>query len=105
LEEARAHLGWETQRQGADAAIARTTPVLLALFSVVTLLGAKLVRRGRLPGRLEACYQKLPATFSDTLARVRPQFWQERSLRGCPAETDMIKLPRTVFEALQQALC
>jgi hypothetical protein len=105
FEEARAHLGLETQRQWADAAIARTTPVLLALFSVVTLLGAKLVRRGRLPVRQEAWYKKPQATFSDTLARVRQQFWQERSLLGCPAETDIIKLPRAVFEALQQALC
>ena len=35
---ARAHLGMETQRQWNDQAIARTTPVLLALYSVVTLM-------------------------------------------------------------------
>ena len=35
FEEARAHLGLETQRQWNDRAIARTTPVLLALFSLV----------------------------------------------------------------------
>src|SRR5438105_2481004 len=38
FEEARAHLGLETQRQWSDKAIARTTPAVLALFSVVTLL-------------------------------------------------------------------
>jgi hypothetical protein len=38
FEEARAHLGLETQRQWSDHAIARTTPVLLALFSLVTVL-------------------------------------------------------------------
>src|SRR5512135_2121982 len=32
FEEARAHLGLETQRQWSDRAIARTTPVLLGLF-------------------------------------------------------------------------
>src|SRR5512132_1108717 len=37
FEEARAHLGFETQRQWSDKAITRTTPVLLGLFSVVTL--------------------------------------------------------------------
>ena len=31
--EARTHLGLETQRQWSDLAIARTTPVLLGLFS------------------------------------------------------------------------
>jgi hypothetical protein len=37
-EEARAHLGLETQRQWSDQAIARTTPILFALFSLVTVL-------------------------------------------------------------------
>mgnify|MGYP003378460597 CR=1 FL=1 len=37
FEEARAQLGIETQRQWSDLAIARTTPVLLGLFSLVTL--------------------------------------------------------------------
>src|SRR5918998_4430399 len=40
--EARDHLGVETQRQWSDRAIARTTPCLLALFSIVTLLAARL---------------------------------------------------------------
>ena len=50
FEEARRHLGVETQRQWSDAAIARTTPVLLGLFSLVTLLAeahADLQRRPR----------------------------------------------------------
>lgn len=51
FEEARRHLGVETQRPWSDAAIARTTPVLLGLFSVVTLLAARLVRDGRLAVR------------------------------------------------------
>jgi hypothetical protein len=38
--EVRDHLGVETQRQWSDRAIARTTPCLLGLFSVVTLLAA-----------------------------------------------------------------
>lgn len=36
--EVRAHLGVETQRQWSDRAIARTTPALLGLFSLLTLL-------------------------------------------------------------------
>ena len=35
--EVRRHLGVETQRQWTDRAIARTTPMLLALFSLITL--------------------------------------------------------------------
>ena len=34
--EARDHLGLETQRQWSDRAIARTTPCLLALFSIIS---------------------------------------------------------------------
>ena len=37
FEEARRHLGVETQRQWTQKAIARTTPALLGLFSLVTL--------------------------------------------------------------------
>ena len=40
FEEVRAHLGVETQRQWSDKAIARSTPVLLSLFSLVTLLAS-----------------------------------------------------------------
>jgi hypothetical protein len=39
FEESRRHLGVETQRQGSDLAIARTTPVLLGLFSLGQLDG------------------------------------------------------------------
>lgn len=35
FEEVRAHLGFETQRQWSAKAIARTTPVLMGLFSLV----------------------------------------------------------------------
>jgi hypothetical protein len=37
FQDARAHLGVETQRQWSDLAILRTTPALLGLFSLVTL--------------------------------------------------------------------
>ncbi len=37
FQEARSHLGMETQRQWSDLAIARTTPILLGLFSWTTL--------------------------------------------------------------------
>src|SRR6202030_4684071 len=37
FQESRAHLGVETQRQWSDLAIARTTPTLFVLFSLVTL--------------------------------------------------------------------
>ena len=38
FQEVHAHLGVETQRQWSDRAIARTAPLLLGLFSWVTLV-------------------------------------------------------------------
>ena len=47
FEEARRHLGVETQRQWSDLAILRTTPALLGLFSLVTLWPTRLGDIGR----------------------------------------------------------
>jgi hypothetical protein len=43
------HLGVESQRQWSDLAIARTTPILLGLFSMVTLMAHAHALRGKLP--------------------------------------------------------
>jgi hypothetical protein len=42
FEEVREHLGVETQRQWSDKAIARTTPILLGLYTIVCLIANKL---------------------------------------------------------------
>ena len=78
FEELRAHLGVETQRQWSDRAIARTTPCLFGLFSLVTLLATRLVADGELPVAQAAWYRKDQATFSDVLAFVRRQLWASR---------------------------
>ena len=46
FEEARAHLGLETQRQCNDQAIARSTPALLSLYSSMTLVAHLLIEKG-----------------------------------------------------------
>jgi hypothetical protein len=75
FEDARAHLGIETQRQWSDQATARTTPVLLALYSIVTLIAAHLLGTNTMPVRTAAWYRKEAATFSDTIALVRRWLW------------------------------
>jgi hypothetical protein len=50
-QEARAHLGTETQRQWKERAIARTTPALRGLCSIVTLLAGRWAQAHRLPVR------------------------------------------------------
>ena len=76
--EVRDHLGVETQRQWSDWAIARTTPALLGLFSLVTLLANTHAQKGKIPIRQAAWYCKPLPTFSDALALVRQEIWQHR---------------------------
>lgn len=79
FEETRRHLGVETQRQWSDLAIARTTPALFALFSLVCLMAHRLVALGHaLPIRATAWYRKSEATFSDVLAMVCRVLWAEK---------------------------
>ena len=84
FQEVRAHLGVEPQRQWSDTAIARTTPCLLALFSIVTLLAAQLPARQRQRIAAAAWYPKPRPTFADALAAVRCAIWRERTLATSP---------------------
>ena len=80
FQETRAHLGVETQRQWSDRAIARSTPCLLALFSIVTLLATRLRACQRRRVAAAAWYPKPRPTFSDALAAVRCVIWREQTL-------------------------
>lgn len=102
--EVRTHLGVETQRQWSDLATLRTTPALLALFSVVTIFAHHLLHRQPLPLRQAAWYQKTLPTFADTLAFVRQQLWPITLSSMSPAEPDMIHIPCILFERLTDTL-
>jgi hypothetical protein len=104
FEEARAHLGLETQRQWSDLAIARTTPVLLGLFSVVTLAALRCHEEGLLSAAQTAWYAKEEPTFSDCLRLVRSRIWQARISDTSGEKADVIELPRCSFEAIVQGL-
>jgi hypothetical protein len=105
FEEARAHLGVETQRQWSDKAIARTTPCLLGLYSLTTLLAARLLAAQSLPVRREAWYAKQGATFSDTIAFVRRCLWSHQHFQMSAMKADIIKVPRALLERLTETLC
>jgi hypothetical protein len=100
FEEARAHLGVETQRQWSDRAIARTTPVLLALFSLVTLMALRLSQSGPIPVQATAWYHKGEPTFADCLTLVRRHLWCARYLVNSAVEADCVQFPREVVELL-----
>ena len=98
FEEAREHLGMETQRQWSDLAIARTTPILLGLFSLVTMLAHKLQPDGNIPLLTTAWYQKTEATFSDCLALVRKHLWDSNFHVKSAQNADFISLPKQEWE-------
>lgn len=105
FQEVRTHLGVETQRQWSDLAIARTTPTLLALFSMVTLLAHHLSQQQSLPLRTAAWYTKAQPTFSDALAAVRARVWQSSTFCRSVAKADRVKIPALLLERLTEALC
>lgn len=105
FQEVRAHLGLETQRQWSDKAIARTTPVLLALFSLVTLLAEHLRAGQPLPVRSSAWYRKEEATFSDVLAFVRRHLWTHSKWVDSRPSTGLVTLPQSVIHGLIDTLC
>ena len=106
FEEVRAQLGMETQRQWSDKAVARTTPAVLALFSIVTLLAHHRYGEQReVFVRQAAWYVKRLPTFSNALATVRQQLWREICFRTSRSETDRVKVDRVLLERLTDALC
>src|SRR5215213_5858728 len=103
--EVRDHLGVETQRQWSDKAIARTTPCLLGLFSIVALLAARLDCRARLRISSSAWYRKPRPTFADSLAAVRRAIWSEQGFVMSRQSVDAAKLPPALREGIAYALC
>jgi hypothetical protein len=105
FEEARAHLGLETQRQWSDLAIARTTPVLFGLFSMVTLMADRLIKPEAKPVRTAAWYAKESPTFSDAIAIVRRCLWSGCHFSTSDQNSEVVKVPRSLLERLTDAVC
>jgi len=118
FEETRRHLGgetqrqwvetqrqWvETQRQWSDKAILRTTPCLLGLFSLVTLMAQQLHTRHQPTPTSTAWYEKTLPTFCDSLASVRMVPWRHTGFSMSHSKTDMFIIPRPLFDRLTVAL-
>jgi hypothetical protein len=105
FEEARAHLGVETQRQWSDRAIERETPCLLGLYSVVALLGEALHRASPIAIRTAAWYPKAEATFSDVLASVRRECWGFLDIRTSLRDPTCAEIPRPQLDRLLNSVC
>lgn len=104
---AREHLGVETGRGWAERTIRRTTPALLGLFSLVTLLAHDALQDApqTLAIRHAAWYHKRLPTFSDALALVRRRLWAQMTFATSPSATDMAKVPQAFVDHLCDLLC
>ncbi|MBC7921695.1 MAG: transposase [Ferruginibacter sp.] len=100
----RSHLGVETQRQWSELAIARTTPVLLGLFSLVTLMADSLQKQGQVVCQVSSWYVKDNLTFSDALAAVRRCLWQEMNFCTSAKDVVHVKMSQQQFQLWQNAL-
>jgi len=108
FQEVRQRLGFETQRHWSELAVRRTAPVLLGLFSMVTLFAHQYMAQKKSANavRRAAWYEKQHPTFSDALALVRKELWaREATFCGSPAETDTVKVPRALMERLTDVVC
>lgn len=105
FEEARRHLGMETQRQWSDLAILRTTPALLGLVSLVTLWATQLQVGQRLRPECVRWYPKHAPTFSDALALVRRELWTAPTFEPSRPDQDTAKLSASVINRLLLVAC
>jgi hypothetical protein len=104
FEEARRHLGIETQRQWSPKAIARATPALLGLFSLVTLMTHALCPDGKVPIGTAAWYDKREATFSDCLALIRREVLRARVCSMPPSAAGVEPIHAPTLDAILDAL-
>ena len=92
FEEVREHLGVETQRQWNDLAIARTTPILFGLFSIVIMMAMRLSNNGKIPFETTAWYKKQAATFSDCISLVRAHITSAKKLNKSDSQAEFLHL-------------
>ena len=105
FEEARRHLGMETQRQWSDLAILRTTPALLGLVSLVTLWASQLAaERGPVVEHVRWYPKPLP-TFSDALALIRRELWTAQVNAISPAAQTARNVPTDLIDRLLIVAC
>jgi len=105
FQETREHLGIETQRQWSDLAIARSTPALFGLFSLVTLWAAEAKGAAALHPRSAAWYVKDEPTFSDAIATVRRVLWTVPDFSISRLNPENVEISAALLQRLIEAVC
>ena len=101
FEETRAHLGVETQRQWSDARNCPHNTYIIGIIFFSDYFGAPNTQTDySWTVRQTIWYSKSLPTFSDALALVRRFLWAS-TFSMSPEPTEMIKVPRALFERLR----
>jgi hypothetical protein len=103
--EVRRHLGVETQRQSSEPAIDRTTPVLLGLFSLITLWANDHYTKHVPTVRIASWYRNSLPTFSDALANIRRLLWTQSNLQESRHGLDLAKISPVTLNTLIDMAC
>lgn len=82
----------------------RAIPVLLGLFSLVTMFAHHFLQGQEMPVRQAAWHCKALPTFNNTLAFVRTHLWPISISWMSPVEADMVKIPKVLLARLTDAL-
>lgn len=102
FQETREHLGVETQRQWSDKAIARSTPILFALYSLVILMGDSLIGERKIDIEQTAWYAKSRVKFSDILRGIRKEILEKLYFcKGWVSDETDEKSPSDIAEVVK----
>ena len=99
MQEVREHVGFATTKQWTAQWVVRGGPCLLGLFSLVSLIYARLAKAGRPAIRKTAWYDKSEPTFSEGLYAVRRLVCSETVLKQALGGAAVSRLP-TRFTAM-----
>jgi hypothetical protein len=102
FQESRSNLGVETQRQWSDKAIQRSTPLLMAMYSILTLIALKMnTIKALVVQETTSWYDKQgELTFADIIVIVRRDIWTKRYLSKSANQDEFEKFGDQEMERL-----
>jgi hypothetical protein len=77
----------------------------LSLYALITLTAHLLIEKGATCVRSTAWYRKIHPPFSDAITLGRRQSWEHIRFSTSLQHTDLIKMPRELFERFIDAVC
>lgn len=101
--ECRDYLGVETQRQWSDLAIARSTPFLFGLYSLIVLMGNAIYNNQGIKAETTAWYKKEHLTFSDLLRAVRKEISDVNHIINSILNPEFIDKPLEDISSFEEA--